>query len=275
MSSSSNSSNSSNGGVILDPPLNNKQISPSKRWCFTLNNYTSEHIELISSIVPALCDKYIVGKEIGESGTPHLQGFVCFKTKIRPLSKINIPEIHWEKAKGNDASQNYCGKDGDVILFKGIPKPLKLMTRDLMRPEQLAIADKFIEPEDELFGRKIFWYWEEEGGWGKSILTKYMVHKMEALLVQGANQDILCGVSQWIKEKGHAPPIIIFDIPRVNNGHISYQAIESLKNGMFFSGKYESGMVCFNCPHIIVFANEEPDTYKLSMDRWEIVELVR
>ena len=275
MKNSSNSTDSSDGGVILDPPSKKKQVSPSKRWCFTLNNYTDEHIKIISTKVPHYCDKYIVGKEIGESGTPHLQGFIVFKERWRPLSKIPIKEVHWEKAKGDDVSQNYCGKEGDVILFKGIPRPLKLMERHMMRPEQLEIADQFIEPEDELFGRKIYWFWEDEGNWGKSILTKYMVHKMEALLVQGANADILCGVAQWVKDKGAAPPIIIFDIPRVNNGHISYQAIESLKNGMFFSGKYESGMVLFNCPHILVFSNEEPDTYKLSMDRWVIKELKR
>ena len=156
-----NSSNSSSGGVILKPPAKKKkkQISPSKRWCFTLNNYTNEHVDLISSIVPIVCNKYIVGKEVGKSGTPHLQGFLEFKDKVRPLSKIPIKEVHWEKARGNDMSQNYCGKDGDIILINNIPKPVALMTYDLLREQQKLIADKYKIEEDPLFGRKVHWYW--------------------------------------------------------------------------------------------------------------------
>lgn len=273
MSNSSNSSNSSSGGVILEPPAKKKQIAPSKRWVFTLNNYTQEHIDLISSIVPDICDKYIIGKEVGDSGTPHLQGFISFKEKKRPKSIIPIPEIHWEKALGDDMSQNYCGKEGDVILQKSIPRPLVKVTRDLLQPKQLAIADRFIEPEHPLFGRKVYWFWENDGNWGKSFTALYMVDQMNAILVSGANNDILCGVQKYIETHGNAPGIIIFDIPRVNKEHVSYQAIESLKNGCFFSGKYESGMVRFNKPHLIVFSNEEPETHKLSEDRWVIEEL--
>lgn len=276
MSDSADSSNSSSGGVILKPPASKKkkkQISCSKRWCFTLNNYTDEHVKLISSKVPLLCDKYIVGKEIATSGTPHLQGFVRFIEKCRPVSKIPIKQIHWEKALGNDMSQNYCGKDGQVILSKGIPKPLVKMTRDLLWEKQIEIADMFIKDEDPLFGRNIYWFWEEKGNWGKSVLVTHMIDFMGAMEVSGASADILCGVCTWIEKNGEAPRIIIFDIPRCNNGHVSYQAIEKLKDGKFFSGKYESGMVRFNRPHILCFANEAPEEYKLSSDRWIIKEL--
>ena len=274
MENSADSADSAFGGVILKPPKKKKQIAPSKRWVFTLNNYTEEHVKLISALVPELCDKYIVGKEIGKKcGTPHLQGFITFKERWRPLSKIPIKEIHWEKALGNDLSQNYCGKDENVILFKGIPKPTVLVTRDYLRPEQIKIADMFIEDEHPIFGRNIYWFWEPEGNWGKSFLATHMIDFMGAMEVSGASSDILCGVSSWIEKNGQAPRIIIFDIPRVNKGHVSYQAIEKIKDGKFFSGKYESGMTRFNKPHIICFSNEEPDFYNLSSDRWIITEL--
>lgn len=55
--------------------------------------------------------------------------------------------------------------------------------------------------------------------------------------------------------------------------YVSYEAIESVKDGIFFSGKYESGMTIFNQPHIICFANFAPDIGKMSSDRWKIFEL--
>ena len=55
---------------------NTKQISPSLNWCFTVNNYNSEDIQMFlksdSSIVP----KFVFQEETGESGTPHLQGYL-------------------------------------------------------------------------------------------------------------------------------------------------------------------------------------------------------
>ena len=269
------SAGSAFGGVILKPPKP-KQISPSIKWCFTLNNYTEDNIKEISALLPLYCRRYIVAKEVGDSGTPHLQGYVEFMKRERPLSKIPIKEIHWEKAKGDiKANRDYCEKDGDVILSKGMPKPLVLVTRDLLRPEQLKIADMFIEDEHPIFGRNIYWFWEDDGNWGKSFLVTHMIDFMGAMEVSGASNDILCGVCSWIEQNEEAPRIIIFDIPRVNKGHVSYQAIEKIKDGKFFSGKYESGMCRFNKPHIICFSNEEPEFSNLSKDRWKVTELPR
>uniref|UniRef100_UPI004049B2EE hypothetical protein n=7 Tax=Pseudomonadati TaxID=3379134 RepID=UPI004049B2EE len=64
-----------------------------------------------------------------------------------------------------------------------------------------------------------------------------------------------------------------FDIPRSQLDYLSYTGIEEVKNGCFFSSKYESEMVLYNSPHIIVFANEEPTYHKLSSDRWNVVDL--
>lgn len=50
-----------------------KQSTQSKHWCFTLNNWTVEELEQIEQIVQQCCDKWIIGKEVGEEGTPHLQ----------------------------------------------------------------------------------------------------------------------------------------------------------------------------------------------------------
>jgi len=65
----------------------------------------------------------------------------------------------------------------------------------------------------------------------------------------------------------------VFDIPRTNIDYLNYEAIESIKNGCFFSGKYECTQVIMNCPHVIIFANSPPLEHKLSIDRWHIINI--
>lgn len=89
-----------------------------RRWCFTLNNYTEEDCVTLSTLE---VKSIVVGKEKGESGTEHLQGFVKFNQpkKLSGVKKI-LPRAHWEIAKGSD-SQNldYCSKE-TVTIKKGV-----------------------------------------------------------------------------------------------------------------------------------------------------------
>jgi len=274
MKSSSNSSNSSKGegNTKTSPSQEKKQISPSKHWVFTLNNYKEEDLKLFSSIVPDICDKCIIGKEVGESGTPHLQGYIKFKTKVRPMGIFKeCKAIHWEiKKKYATEMDNfkYCSKDGNIFINIGFPKPVVKVSYDMLRPNQKVIVDAFKEDENAIFGRKIHWKWETTGNWGKSFLCLHMIDYCGAFVCEGANKDILYGLKEWIEKHGECPRIVIFDIPRVSEGHVSYKAIESVKNGFFYSSKYEGGMCRFNKPHILCFANEPPDYSKLSEDRW-------
>ena len=51
------------------------------------------------------------------------------------------------------------------------------------------------------------------------------------------------------------------------------KTIESIKNGLVFSGKYEGAQLIFNRPHVICFSNSLPDTTMMSADRWKIVNI--
>ena len=62
---------------------------------------------------------------------------------------------------------------------------------------------------------------------------------------------------------------LFLEVP-VKNFHTT---LESMKNGYIVSGKYEGRIRSFKpCP-VCVLANFLPDYTKLSMDRWEVVEL--
>lgn len=269
MSSVSSISSREEGNTIPSSLQSSKQISPAIRWCFTLNNYTESEV---SSIVPVLSDSCRVAffaKEVGESGTPHLQGYLEFKKKSRPLSvfKSVCDRFHWEKAKGSkDDNLKYCTKSSDLFFFVGLPKPIRTIKPEQFYNYQKEIYDLIqTEPDD----RTIHWYWEDEGHTGKSSFTKYLVIHHKAIVLSGKASDCFNGVLDLVK-KGEIPEIIIFDIPRVCSQYVSYQAIEKVKDGCFFSGKYEGGMCVFNPPHIVCFANVPPEIMYLSADRWNI-----
>lgn len=92
---------------------------------------------------------------------------------------------------------------------------------------------------------------------------------MNAIYVQGKASDIKAAIVAMAVK----PTIVIFGLPRSMEDYVSYEAIESVKDGIFFSGKYESGMCLFKPPHILIFANFMPDESKLSSDRWRITRL--
>lgn len=245
-------------------------------WVITWNNYPEDVFEQIKQVLIPLCIHYIFGKEVGDQGTPHIQGAFKLKKKMRQGAIYNLfgTKFFLDKMKGRWSDNlYYCSKSGDFICDKPIrPKP-KLMTYDILRPNQRLIADKFKDYEDPLFGRKVYWYWEEKGGWGKSVLCKYLVDCEDAFIVQGKNSDILYGFSEYVKKHGNSPKIVVYDVPRVNQGHVSYQAIESIKNGCFYNTKYESDRCRFDSPHVIVFSNQEPVIESLSECRWIVEEL--
>lgn len=249
-------------------------------WCgnchFLDKAQIIEQFEQISKYLD-LFKFFIFGEEYGKSGTtPHIQYAITFKKKqYQSLLYKILGKVHFcEKMKGKFSQQSYCGKEGNKILtnYKW-PKPLKLITKDMLKPWQVKIAEQFDGVEDALFGRKIHWFYDYKGGIGKSILCKYLVDQRGALLLGGANKDCLFGLFEYIQKNKEAPEVVIFDIPRVNKGAISYQALEQIKNGMFFNSKYESGMVRFNSPHILIFSNEEPEYNNLSEDRWVVQAL--
>lgn len=99
--------------------------NPSKRWCFTLNNYTqAELAKLKEDLTVECCEYALIGKEVGATGTPHLQGFVNLKKKLRlnGVRKLISNRGHFERAKGTDAdNKEYCGKGGDIHLAIGTP----------------------------------------------------------------------------------------------------------------------------------------------------------
>lgn len=92
----------------------------ARTWCWTLNNYTEEEEAKIQSLE---CRFVGYGRETGENGTPHLQGFIMFGNAKSFSACKNLlgNRVHLEKARGAPwQAWEYCLKDGDIFQ-KGFP----------------------------------------------------------------------------------------------------------------------------------------------------------
>lgn len=257
------------------PGSNGNTVDPgsSKNACyrydFVLNNWEEEECANIQTFIREKCKKGGYGKEVGESGTPHLQGAIWLKVKERITSlkkEAGFARASFRPMRNEKALEAYIQKDGDAWLH-GFPKPIRIIKE--LRPWQAEIEQLCLTEPDE---RTINWFWEPIGGIGKSAFCKYLVIKRQALYCSGGKHSDLMNLV--FNQDMDATEIVIFDIPRAHKGHISYSALESIKNGLVCNTKYETGSKVFNSPHIIVFANFPPeDMSMLSEDRWNIVEL--
>lgn len=245
---------------------NTKRSPIGKYWAFTFNNYQNHGWPDPGSFGSMLAryGLYHFGVEVGEQGTPHYQGFCQFPTQIRPSETIKVPQISWRKCIGNEKQNlKYTGKSKIVFTNMDIVRdPMEGLTLLGWQEDILDIIGK--APD----ARKIHWFWEEQGGVGKTTFSKHLVLEHDALYVCGKSADIKYAIMSMKKK----PKIIILDITRSveTQDMVSYQALEEVKNGIFFNTKYEAGMVVFNTPIVIVFANFYPDTKKMSEDRWDI-----
>jgi hypothetical protein len=251
-----------------------KKDPRGRRWFFTWNNHTKESINTLLNIKGL--KKYVIQEEISASDTPHLQGHMIFKDAKKFSTMKNHANIHWELTKNKYAATKYCTKldtstgkrwiKGFKIL-ETVKDPMEGLTPYPYQKEILDMLEKVPDP------RSIYWYWSREGNTGKSTLCKHICMTMDALLIGGATGHAQYAVAQR-HAKGHNTKIILMDIPRiVDIDKISYKTLEEIKNGCFFSVKYESQMILMNPPHIIVFSNKEPIYGNMSEDRWNVKEI--
>lgn len=224
--------------------------------------------------------KWAFQQERGENGQIHWQiSFSCGtpckmrRDAVRKSAKNWIAELEFpngdycEETKSS-AYERYCIKDdsrleGPYVYGMAIP----YLGQDLPKFSELYDWQRKILEiiEGGWEDRTIYWCWEEKGDVGKSKFAKYLAWHHNAMKVCGKKNDIYFAAGKC--------DIFVVDIPRTVEGRVPYEAIEELKNGHVFCGKYESCQKLFLPPHIIVFANFEPDYSTMSRDRWRVKHL--
>jgi len=293
----------------------------SLRWVFTLNNYTDEEQADLANL--GLNVVYLVyGRETAPAtGTPHLQGFVIFRSnkRLNAAKSAICPRRpghpHLEVARASSAAAAaYCKKANDFEEFGSLPsipgkncvytefrewviaQPVKpterlianefpalfarnsrlLKSVDLwypsppaiigdLRPHQLELRTILDGPAND---RKIIFIVDIDGGSGKTWFSQFYFSSSPdrtQLLGPGKVTDIAYAIDE-------SKSVFFFDIPRTAVQFFQYPIVESLKDGIIFSAKYESrAKVLLHKPaHVVVMMNEYPNMQALSADRYDL-----
>ena len=136
------------------------------------------------------------------------------------------------------------------------PEPLQL------RPWQQECLD-IVQAQDD---RTVTWIRDSDGNNGKTVLCKEMaLHYKAAVFGNAGKKDLSYAYNDQ--------EIIAFNLTRTTTDRINYESIEAFKDGLMFSGKYESETKVFNSPNMLVMSNELPNYKAMSADRWQVYDL--
>ena len=135
--------------------------------------------------------------------------------------------------------------------------------------ELLPFEQEVIGFLNEPGSRAIHWIYSMAGGLGKSRCASMLVDTFDALVIDpDAAKDALKLIgkhkAKWAMFE--SKPVLILDLPRTKptTAKKLYQVLEAIQGS--FSDR--NGTIQWaNLPHVIVFANDRPETGRLSADR--------
>jgi len=267
-------SNGSRAGGNTNPPAD--RANGAKRWPFTWNNYPENWMALLAPGIEGAVG-WVGGYQIAPStGTKHIQGYVEFRKKVRPMGYRGIPKtIHWGDDKGKPAmgtrEQNvvYCTREerGYEGTFKP-PRPLPVIE---LRGWQEDVRSKFQKPAVQ---RRIYWYFSHARGIGKSDAVRWLAMQ-GALICGGKAADMKYLIVKYKEKHGDYPHTVVMDVPCSMQHYLSYSGIEEVVNGVFPSTKFECEPVIMPYARFFLFANFAPllDNADMSANRFDIYDI--
>lgn len=224
----------------------------------------------IIDIATPLCDRFVVGDEIGEGGTPHLQCRFVFKTEKTIQTLRNQfgakkgHEVHFTPTHVRDF--NYCEKEGR--FYRSWEGPISKFVDLALRPWQEDFIKKFKATDD----RTVLVVYDPYGNNGKTWLSKFMQATRQAQYVPPLSeaQDLMAFA---LEKQAHG---YVFDMPRsdtIKQKKGMWSAVEQIKNGYLYDKRYKYRDTWTEPPKVAVFCNDLPEPNLLSFDRWQVYKL--
>lgn len=245
-------------------------MTDPKWWDVTIKA-SSINLENLMEKLDEKCDRYVVGREVGEGGYEHYQVRMVLKSPTAMSTLRNhIEEAcpNWEgwtsPTSKNGRNFDYCEKEGNFI--RSWEKVLrKYATIDLRYWQEQALADLTVQNEREILVIVDF-----EGNRGKSYLAKHLevTHMADVCPVTDGDASNYLEYCLNHPSKGY-----VFDIPKadsIKSKKAMWRAVEQIKNGLLYDRRYTSRKVWIEPPRIIIFTNEYPPLGMLSCDRWKV-----
>lgn len=229
-----------------------KQGLQLKNWFFTFNNYLKHDpkmIEILETRFQEICKCYCFQEEIGECGTPHLQGCLELNHPMRWTEFKLHPGIHWEKTRNRGAAIDYCRKaatrNGKTFQF-GLPKPIQLITLD---EGELDLVNYLLDENNV----KLNGLLEIEEA-RKLPFVKYMMVKHHATMVPGKIQDAAEILYKTDMNKCSIVFVSKAYYQKKDDGNWTEytSTVEALTQGMVAYPKAKNGYLIFNTPHILI-----------------------
>jgi len=190
-----------------------------RNFVFTINNYTEDELR---DVLGKACFSYVIaGMEVGEEGTPHIQGYaeLTKKTRFETVRRMFAGRAHIEARRGTqDQAIDYCKKDGnfreagakrcqgyraDLDRVRG--DVLDIGMRGVVRGysyQQIKVAEKFLEYCEDTRNWKptVRWYYGATGV-GKSRRCRVECDGMDIYVKNSGNK-------WWPGYDGHSHVII-------------------------------------------------------------------
>lgn len=259
--------------------------SPHRAWVFTWNNYPADAYVRLSA-ERARFPVINVGKEVGASGTPHLQGHIVSKAPVR-LSTLTrlFPGVHFEPRLGSEQqAREYTEKEGNPDRLdwddrqQGSRTDIQAMTA-LVAANPLAasravaaamphlyvkyhagvaaLARQLLPPTSLLVRRIVCWHWGPTGtGKTHSAVTR-------ALAEAHDENDVFVWSLPNLKFAGTyaGQSHVVIDELRTNWEHFSFSGLLSLLGNSRHEVEVKGGTVPWRATRIWVTAPVAPQNF--------------
>lgn len=241
-------------------------VNPKCRaFCFTLNNYTDLEYTALSSMD---CRYLCIGKEVGESGTPHLQGYVYYENprSFNAVKKSLGKRCHVEASGGTPKqASDYCKKDGDFIEIGECPLQGNRSDIDVVRElikegngmrnivdvassyQSIKCAESILKYKEikRNFKTETIWVYGKSGS-GKTRYA-YDKHPHDEIHLQSAN-------TKWYEGYDSHPVVIIDEV----DWDTSYSMLKLLCDRFPARVEYKGGSRSFLAKTIYITSLSHP-----------------